>query len=266
MDIILDGTPLFVGSDEVAEQLFPSSNPVLAASNVSSEVTHQKATVCSNRMAFNRIEDEIQKEGKQPGLSKFMFDDARVFKIRESVFSIPPQDGGYLVRNVRTGEVIFKINGRKGISEFDCYKAKPIVGDSAPSIYNLDQKVASLHGRAQLVDVETNGSNFVVRKRSIFPTIMSKPGVRVWSGDKESGAPYFVTKGDLHRKIYCIERLIPWPGSQVLAARVLRASEAVKFQLGSSVTLEKEDYVVIVEPGTDTALMVLLAVIIDEYY
>lgn len=95
-----------------------------------------------------------------------------------------------------------------------------------------------------------------LRKKGFIPGFGTST-IQAWAGPTDDGSPYLEIKGDFLRKNFAITE----KGSGRTMATVMKKS----FNL-ANLLLEKDSYVIRVEPGVDTALFVFFVVAADEQY
>lgn len=81
--------------------------------------------------------------------------------------------------------------------------------------------------------------------------------IQAWAGSSDEGEPYLEVKGDFLRKDFAI--------TEKATGRKLAQIKRKSFNL-SNLLLEKDTYIIRVEPGVDTALLVFFVVAADEQY
>jgi len=172
------------------------------------------------------------------------------YKLKENIRSL--SGDSFTVKDAETGQVVFKMKGHFTalLSE------KKVLSDTnGNGLYTLTESTISMRDRMTILDTDSKEPVLMARKKGVIPhlgtgTILS------WAGGSESGAPYLVVKGNFLKKSFSITD----SSSGKVVASVSRKSNI------RSVLAEKDSYVLRVEPGVDTALMVAFAVMIDEHY
>lgn len=190
-----------------------------------------------------------QKHAMSAAAAAYVFKEPRAYKLKEKVMSL--SGDSFTVKDVGSGAVAFKMKGNitAVLSE-----RKVLYDARGNALYNLTEAMFSLRDRMTIADATTRAPVLVLRKKGVIP-MMGTGTIQCWVGGKEGGAPYLTAKGNLLRKSFSIT-----DAAGGMVASVERKSNI------RSVVLEKDSYVLRVEPGVDTALMVALAVSIDEHY
>ena len=81
--------------------------------------------------------------------------------------------------------------------------------------------------------------------------------IQAWAGSLDEGAPYLEVKGDFLRKDFSV--------TEKATGRKLAQIKRKSLNL-SNLLFEKDTYVIRVEPGVDTALLVFFVIAADEQY
>lgn len=157
----------------------------------------------------------------------------------------------FKVKRLDTKETVFRVRGNL-LSFRD---SKTLNDANDVPIYKMAESVLTLHGRMQIQDSRTGQALITLRKKSFIP-MMGTSTIQGWRGTKEEGNPDYVVKGDWFRKDFTVKDKT----GNVLA--VVRR-KSLSF---SNLVLEKDTYVIRVEPGVDAALIIFFIVAVDEHY
>lgn len=171
-------------------------------------------------------------------------------KVKEKAFSI--SGDGFSVKRVDNGQAMFKVKGNL-LSITD---SKSIVDMNGAPIYKMKEALLSLRGRMHIVDPRSGSVVYCLRKKG-FVKFFGTGTVQIWRGPSDEGAPYLQIKGNVFKKDFSIV--------EVASGRSVAFVKRKPFTL-TNFLLEKDTYVVKVEPGQDCALMVMLVVALDEQY
>lgn len=124
-------------------------------------------------------------------------------------------------------------------------------------ILSMKSALFSPRGRMRIKRWDSGEPVVTLRRKSLVPMeILGGGTVRVWKGSREIGHPLFEVRGDMYGKWFSIVEGT-W-GDEV--AFVHRKSFTISSILGRST------YVMRMQPGYDAALLVFIAVAIDEFY
>lgn len=172
------------------------------------------------------------------------------FKMKEKVFSL--SGDSFSVTRVDTGQPAFQVKG-KALSLKD---SKALLDMSGNAIYKMSESLFSLRGRMAITDAQTKQPVVNLRKKGFIPGFGTKT-IQAWPGDKEDGPPYLEVQGDFFRRDF---KIVEKASGRSLAT-IRRKSLNM-----ANLLLEKDSYVIRVEPGVDAALMVFFVVAADEQY
>ncbi len=134
--------------------------------------------------------------------------------------------------------------------------SKKLLDPSGRAIYTMSESIISLRGRMSIVDSTSKQPIVTLRKKGFIP-MMGTSTVQVWRGSTDDGSPWLEVKGDFFRKDFNF--------TDKSSGRVVATVKRKSFNM-SNILLEKDTYVIRVEPGVDNALMVFLVVALDEQY
>ena len=181
--------------------------------------------------------------------SNYIYNTPVEFSYRKRPF-LSPCDA-FKVKRLDTKETVFRVRGN--LLSFRDSKTLNDANDVL--IYKMAESVISLRGRMQIQDAHTGQALITFRKKSFIP-MMGSSTIQGWLGHKGEGEPEYTVKSDWFRKDFSIK-----DRSGRLIATVRRKSFSF-----SNIVLEKDTYVIRVEPGVDTALIVFFVVAADEQY
>lgn len=183
--------------------------------------------------------------------SRYTYNTPTEFKLKEKAFSL--SGDGFSVKNTATGAKAFKVKG----NAFSLKDSKKIVdGSSGKAIYSMVENILTLRGRMSITDSNTKASVVTLRKKG-FIQFFGASTVQVWRGSTDDGEPWLQCKGDFFKKNFDFKELA--------TGRVVASVRRKSFNL-SNILLEKDTYVIRVEPGVDCALLVFLVVALDEQF
>lgn len=172
------------------------------------------------------------------------------YKLQEKALSF--SGDSFSVKDTATGQTAFKIKG----NALSFHDSKTIQDHSGRPIYKMSESLLSLRHRMHITDAQTKAPLLTTRQKSFIP-LMGTSTILVWRGSNDDGEPYLEVKGDFFRKDFSVV--------EVASGRRVAAVKRKSFTL-QNLLLEKDTYIVRVEPGLDTALMVFLCVAIDEVH
>lgn len=181
---------------------------------------------------------------------RFVYQHPVEFKLKEKAFSLSGDN--FSIKNIQTGESTFKVKG----NAFSFKDSKALYDMNGNAIYKMSESIISLRGRMKIEDPSTKRTVITLRKKGIIP-ILGTSTIQAWRGDSDDGEPYMECKGNFIRKDFAIK--------EVATGRVLASVKRKPFTI-SNFLLEKDTYVIRIEPGTDVALLVFFVIAIDEQY
>lgn len=173
------------------------------------------------------------------------------FKLKEKAFSL--SGDSFSVKRVDTGEATFKVKGN-AISLKD---SKTIQDANGNALYKMSEALLTLRGRMTITDPSTKQPVITLRKKGYLPSLFKAKTIQAWAGGDDEGDPYLEVKGDFLRKDFNV--------IQVSTGRTLASIKRKGFNL-SNLLLEKDTYIIRVEPGVDTALLVFFVIAVDEMF
>ena len=107
-----------------------------------------------------------------------------------------------------------------------------------------------------ITDAQSKRPVMTLRKKG-YLTGFGGGTIQAWEGDSDNGDPIYEVKGDFLKKDFSVKDVRT--GKTV--AQVKRKSFTV-----SNLLFEKDTYVIKVEPGLDTVLLIFFVVAADEQY
>ncbi|CAN8069531.1 unnamed protein product [Agarophyton chilense] len=182
--------------------------------------------------------------------ARFVFNQSVEFKIKENVFSF--SGDSFSIKRTDTGESVFKIKG----NAFSFKDSKSLYDMHGHPIYKMVESIISLRGRMQILDCTKKRPIITLRKKGFIPGFGNNT-IAAWRGATDQGPPYMEVKGDIFRKDFTIK--------EVATGRIIATARRRSFTL-SNLLLEKDSYVLRVEPHQDTALIVFFVIAVDEQY
>lgn len=172
------------------------------------------------------------------------------FKLKEKAFSL--SGDSFSVKRTDTGAEAFKVKGN-ALSFRD---SKQLLDPNGQSIYKMTEALLTVRGRMHITDSASKQPVITLRKKGFIPGFGTST-IQAWRGGTDDGTPYMEVKGDFLRKDFTIK--------EVATGRVLATVKRKSLTL-TNILLEKDTYVIRVEPGQDAALMVFFVVAADEQY
>lgn len=182
--------------------------------------------------------------------ARFVLRQATEFKLQEKAFSL--SGDSFSVKRVDNGEAFFKVKG----NALSLKDSKALQDASGNPIYKMTEALLTMRGRMNITDAATKQTVMTLRKKGFIPGFGTRT-IQAWAGSSDEGDPYLEVKGDFFRKDFTIK--------EVATGTTLATVKRKSFSL-SNIVLEKDTYVIRVEPGIDTALMVFFVVAADEQY
>lgn len=172
------------------------------------------------------------------------------FELKEKPLSISGDT--MKITRVDTGEESYKLKGNM-MSIREC---KTLLAADGTPLLQMTETLFSLRDRMQITNPETGEVLYTLRKKGFIPYIGTGT-IQIWKGEKTEGDPFVEIKGNLMKKnftIYDVES-----GESIAAVKR-------KFLNVSKILLDKDSYVLTVEPYCDATLLVMLTVALDEQY
>lgn len=182
---------------------------------------------------------------------RYVYNTAVEYKLKEKAFSM--SGDGFSIKNTQTGAAAFKVKGSI-MSMGD--KKKLVDASTGAAVYTMVESLLTLRGRMNIVDSNTKKPVLCLRKKGFIP-MMGTSTVQIWRGGSDDGDPWLQCKGDYLRKNFDFKE----KSSGRVVASVRRKSMNM-----ANLLLEKDTYIIRVEPGMNAALMVFLVIALDEQY
>lgn len=180
----------------------------------------------------------------------YTYNVATEYKLKEKAFSL--SGDGFSVKNTQTNQLAFKVKG----NAFSLKDSKKIQDASGKPIYKMIENILTLRGRMRIVEASSNKSVVTLRKKGYFK-FFGAGTVQIWNGDSDEGDPWLEVKGDFMKKNFDFK--------QKASGRVVASVRRKSFNL-SNLLLEKDTYIIRIEPGCDNALLVFLVIALDEQF
>lgn len=169
------------------------------------------------------------------------------FKVREKIFSL---SGDSFEIKDQNGCTAFKVNGKV----FTLRERKTLLDADGSTLYGMTENIISFRNRMHIFD-GAGTKIMTIRRKHIIS--LYKGTVQIWNGPADEGKPAFEIVGSVIRKNF---KIIDKQTGQE-AANICK--KWINFQ---NIVLNKDIYFVRVNPGYNTALMVFLAVAVDEQF
>eukprot|EP00177_Eucheuma_denticulatum_P002155 GFKZ01003846.1.p1 GENE.GFKZ01003846.1~~GFKZ01003846.1.p1 ORF type:complete len:273 (-),score=38.78 GFKZ01003846.1:1017-1835(-) len=198
----------------------------------------------------NASQPQYQQPTSSSWGGRYVYNHPVEFKLKEKYFSLSGDN--FSIKDVATGQPAFNVKG----NAFSFKDSKSLFDVNGNAIYKMTESILSLRGRMQITDSNTKQPVLTLRKKGFIP-MLGTSTIQAWRGPTDDGEPDLVCKGDVFRKDFNIKD----GHTGATLASVKRKS----FTL-SNILLEKDTYIIRVEPGIDAALMVFLVIAIDEQY
>lgn len=182
-------------------------------------------------------------------MPRYVYDVPVEFRLKEKVFAL--SNDNFSIKRVDTGKSVFKVKG----NVFSMRDSKKMYSRDGKTLFKMTEAFISMRSKMFIQD-SRNGAKYSIRKKGIIP-LLGTSTIYVWNRNKSSRKPWLKIKGDLLRKRFKIKEVAT--GRKVASVR----RKGMNF---NHLVMDKQTYFVRVEPGQDAALMVFLAVAIDENY
>lgn len=169
------------------------------------------------------------------------------YKVREKIFSL---SGDSFQIKDGYGRTAFKVNGKV----FTLRERKTLFDADGTKLYSMSENIVSFHNRMYIFDGSGN-KIMTIRSKHIIP--MFKGTVQVWNGPDDKGERAFEIVGSIIRKNF-----------QIIDTRTGQEAANIckKWINLQNILVDKDVYIVKVNPGYNTALMVFLTVAVDEQF
>ena len=172
------------------------------------------------------------------------------FEVKEKIFSL--SGDSFKIRKLDDDTELFQVKG----TAFDPKETKILRDANGDPIYKLYENALSLRDRMYIANEKNGEVAYTLRKKGFLP-VRDNSIVNVWAGEDITGEPTFIIKGCfLKRNFSIIDAAI----GETIAFVAKELFTLNKF------LLNKDNYILTVQPGFDTALFVMLAVAIDEQF
>lgn len=181
--------------------------------------------------------------------SRHVYNEVTEYKLREKIFSISGDT--FTVKHVATGVDAFKIIGKP----LSIREKKTMSEMNGTKLFRMKEKVISLRKSMCIEDANTGTTLYNLRRKNYIQ--LFKPAVQVWQGSSSKADPIFEIQGNVLRKNFTIND----KRSNCVAAKVTK-----KYLSPTNILTASDVYTVKVNPGHDTALMIFLAVAVDEAF
>lgn len=185
-----------------------------------------------------------------PTASRFTFPQPIEFKLQEKALSL--SGDSFKIKRLDTGEPFFKVKG----NALSLKDSKTLLDMNGNALYKMSESILSLRGRMQIIDPSTKQPVVTLRKKGFIP-MMGTSTIQAWRGATDEGDAWIEVKGDFFRKDFQVR--------EKATGRVIATIKRKSMNL-SNILLEKDTYVIRVEPGADAALLVFFVIAVDEQY
>ena len=180
----------------------------------------------------------------------FFCDTPVSFKLREKIFSI--SEDSFKIQRLDTKDDVFAVKG----NVFSLRDSKKLFDKDGNPLLKMTDALISIRDRMFIENACSKEVIYTLRKKGVIP-IIGTHTVKVWAGDSDDGEPILEVKGDIIAKNFDIK--------DVATGNIIATVKRNIFNL-RNVVMDKDTYVVTVNPGANTALMIFLAIAIDEQY
>lgn len=182
-------------------------------------------------------------------MSNFIATEVTEYKVKEKLFSL--SGDSFSIKNAATGEATFSVNGKF----FSLSESKKLLDSEGNPLYKMTEKLLSLRDKMYITDLRTNEPVATIRRKNIVS--LFKGTIQVWNGPTDDGEPWFEITGSIRRKNFTIHDKQNDCEAAVISKKLLSLTNLLT---------EGDVYVVRVNPGYDTSLMVFLAIAVDEQF
>lgn len=181
----------------------------------------------------------------------YTFDQVTEFRIKEKIFSL--SGDSFSIKRESDGEQLFKVKG----NAFSIRDSKKLLTADGTELYKMTEKLLSFRDRMYIEDVSSGEKVLTVRKKSIISVpIIGGRTLQVWKGGDDDGEPWLEIKGSVLRKNFKVSVVDGEQEAAVVSRKLFNLSTL----------LDSDSYVVRINPGFDAALMLFLAIAVDEHY
>lgn len=181
----------------------------------------------------------------------YIFSQVTEFRVKEKIFSL--SGDSFSIKRESDGQKLFKVKG----NAFSIRDSKKLLDADGNDLYKMTEKLLSLRDRMYIQDVNSGETVLTVRKKSFISVpIIGGRTLQVWKGGDDEGDPWLEVHGNILRKNF---KLNVVEGGQ-------EAAVVSRKMFNIATLLDADSYVVRVNPGFDAALMLFLAIAVDEHY
>lgn len=180
----------------------------------------------------------------------YVYEEPVEFKLREKLFSLTGD--GFSINREDTDESLFKVSG----NVLSLRESKTLYAADGSALYKMTDAMISLRSRMYISDERSGDTVVTLRKKGFIP-MLGTSTILVWKGSGDDGEPWLEVHGSFFRKDFKIKEAES--GKEV--GRVKRKAFNIR-----NIFMDKDTYVIRVEPGYDAALLVFLVIAIDEQY
>lgn len=182
----------------------------------------------------------------------YVYDEVTEFKLKEKLFSL--SGDAFDIKRESTGETAFQVAG----SLLSLRDTKTMCDADGTDLYKMSEALISLRDRMYIQHIPSGETAVTLRKKSLLNiSLFGGRAIHVWKGGEPDGDPWLEIRGHLLSKDFTIKDLTADCEAAVISRKL--------FSL-SSILFDNDTYVVRVNPGYDTSLMVCIAIAIDEQY
>lgn len=161
----------------------------------------------------------------------------------------------YIIREVGTLTRLFML---RSYAYSPSKKKVLYTPDSHIPIYKMSPNILSRPKKMHILDAPSGERAFTLRK-SCYVSFHGAAVVKVWAGPRAQGVPYLRIEGDFFDREYKIWKIAN--GEENIIATVKR-----KNMFAQNFVLDKETFLVSIEPGNNAALIVMIVVTIAEHW
>lgn len=182
----------------------------------------------------------------------FVYDSVTEYCLKEKVFSL--SGDSFEIKSEESGEVVFRVDGNM----LSIHDSKTMLTPDGEEIYKMKDALVSLRDRMFIEECASGDTVYTLRRKDLIslPFVGGRT-LLVWKGDSDEGEPWLEIHGDLIRKDFIMKDLESDAEAAVVSRKLLSAQ---------SMFLDSDVYAVRVNPGFDAAVMVFLAIAVDEQY
>lgn len=189
---------------------------------------------------------------------QFVSNDVVEYRLKEKLFSLSCES--FSVIRESDGQKEFRVESvqRRGLTGGGDDGLKALYDSSGVKLFEMHEASLSLHNRMYVRHGSTGKTILTLKRKKVLPGSLSTPHtVHVWKGDTDHDHPWLELYGDLMRKDFTIKNLYDKSVAAFVSKKLINLS---------TILAESDTYVVRVNPGYNAALMVFIAIVIDEQY